>query len=353
MFDIHAVSEKFFNEHPCRFRKAEKDSFITDTVGLLKDMGFAQNEINVMQHKGMMTSRNIVIGDPLKASRYITAHYDTPGRNGFIFGSSKLVGQTGANILFVLLIIPFLALLMYLSGILHGALASSNIPDKYQAPLFFACGFLPLFLYLFFFIAIMVIKNPSSRNDNTSGTLAALDCADRLRDQIKAGKVCVVLFDNEEWGLVGSAAFAKWLKKNKVDMKKRTVINLDCVGVGDKLVSATTGKPGAGTNAFLERLELPDLSCPPDENRTFLPQDRNGMVLRKRSSMVYMSDHANFPDSMMISTMLNSKLGFLYLPNIHTAKDTECDVDMVDTLAERITDAVNGLLGQEDGATRR
>ena len=135
-------------------------------------------------------------------------------------------------------------------------------------------------------------------------------------------------------------------------MKTRTVINLDCVGVGDKLVAATTKKPRQGTRDFLDRLELPDLSCPPDEDRTYLPQDRNGKVLRKRSVVVYMSDHANFPDSMMICTMLNSKLGFLYLPNIHTAKDTECDVDMVDALAERITDAVNGLLGQEDGATR-
>ena len=352
MFDIHAVSEKIFNGHPCRFRKAEKDRFISDAVAVLKDMGYTAEEISVMRSKGMMTSRNIVVGDPLKATRYVTAHYDTPGRNGFIFKTSSLVGQTGANIIFVLMIFPILLLLGQLENVIMGFINDSGFVEKYGVAIKVTAALVPLMLYLLFFILIMVIKNPSSRNDNTSGTLAALDCADRLIDKVKAGKVCVVLFDNEEWGLVGSSAFAKYLKKNKIDMKRRTVINLDCVGVGDKLVAATTGKPRPGTVAFLERLELPDLACPPEEDRTFLPQDRNGRVLRKRSVMVYMSDHANFPDSMMISTMLNSKLGFLYLPNIHTAKDTECDVDMVDALAERITDAVNGLLGQEDGATR-
>lgn len=350
MFDIRAFSRKLFEDFPCRFNSGEKDRFISGINELLKDMGYSQEDIQVMRHKGMMTSRNIVIGDPLKATRYITAHYDTPGRNGFLLKSSSILGQTGANILFIILLLPLMYLLMLLERWLMGIFASGA--HEYPVALSIFMAFVPLILYIVFFIAIMVIKNPSSRNDNTSGTLAALACADRLSDKVKAGKVCVVLFDNEEWGLVGSACFAKYLKKNKIDLKQRTVINLDCVGVGDKLVAATTSKPRKGISDFLERLELPSLGPEPEEGRSFDPRDRFGRVLRKRSNMVYMSDHANFPDSAMLCTMLNSKLGFLYLPNIHTAKDTECDVDMIDILSERITDAVNGLLGQEDGATR-
>lgn len=349
MFDIKAFSQRLFENYPCRFTSGEKDRFISEINVCLKDMGYSQEDMRVMRHKGLISSRNIIVGDPLKAERFITAHYDTPGRNGFLLKSSSIVGQTLANIIFILLIIPIMLLIILLENVIQNRFAHQITFSPFLS-IFLAL--LPMLLYFVFFFVIMVIKNPSNRNDNTSGVLAVLGCADALSDSVKAGKVCVVLFDNEEWGLIGSSNFASWLKSNDVDLKTRTLINLDCVGVGDKLVAAAAGKPGKGVSSFLEHLELPSLGAESEDKRSFLPQDRNGRVLRKRSKMVYMSDHANFPDSIMLSTMNNSRLGFLYIPNIHTSKDTECDVDIVSSLSMRITDAVNSMLGQEDGAAR-
>ena len=44
-------------------------------------------------------------------------------------------------------------------------------------------------------------------------------------------------------------------------------------------------------------------------------------VVKKRSSLTYLSDHAPFP---------------IYLPNIHTNKDQVCDLDNIEALSKSI-----------------
>ncbi|MBQ6796549.1 MAG: M28 family peptidase, partial [Clostridia bacterium] len=145
--------------------------------------------------------------------------------------------------------------------------------------------------------------------------LAALAQKDpELRD-----KCCFVLFDNEEWGLLGSQGYAKWLKKNKINADDSRVINLDCIGDGDILLAAKT----AGKSTVCSEVAA-------------LARENGINTVEKTSSMIFMSDHANFKNSVMVSYAKRSAFGPLYLPRIHTAKDIVCDMDKVKNLSEML-----------------
>ena len=73
--------------------------------------------------------------------------------------------------------------------------------------------------------------NRHTANDNTSGVITLLEIALSLPEELRSD-VCFVWFDNEERGLLGSAAFAG---KHKETKKGALVLNFDCVGDGDSL----------------------------------------------------------------------------------------------------------------------
>ena len=101
-------------------------------------------------------------------------------------------------------------------------------------------------------------------------------------------KCCFVFFDNEEWGLLGSGGFANHCKKNGIDLSGTKVINFDCVGNGDVLTFASTQKTAiidAIAKAFEENGQKP---------------------VKKRSAMIFLSDHANFKNSGNYSVLLRN-----------------------------------------------
>ena len=65
-----------------------------------------------------------------------------------------------------------------------------------------------------------------------SAIVTLLAIADSL-PVIHREKVCFVLFDMEEYGLLGSGSYRK---AHKTDTDKQIILNLDCVGVGDHIV---------------------------------------------------------------------------------------------------------------------
>ena len=135
-------------------------------------------------------------------------------------------------------------------------------------------------------------------------------------------KCCFVFFDNEEWGLLGSGGFARHCKKQGIDLKKTKMINFDCVGNGDILTLACTKKTEAAESlaaALREGGHSPEV---------------------KHSSMIFLSDHANFPNSVMVSYTLRSLIGLLYLPLIHTSKDVVCEVEQINRLTDDIFEFV-------------
>lgn len=305
------TANEIFEKHPTRFKKKEKEALRNTLRQKLNGIGYSDSEITEVKESGT----NLVVGNP-NAEYIFTAHYDTPGKTGWLLGTSKWLGQTGANIFMIFAMLVFIPAFI---PILHDTVFV--LFEKLDPNLGFwltfwlvECGVL---LILILLVASMFIKNKNNRNDNTSGVLSLLALAEKVAaDDELRGKCCFVFFDNEEWGLLGSAGFAKHCKKNGINLKQSKVINLDCVGYGDVLTFVSTKNTPIGksvTAAFKEAGQKP---------------------VYKKSMLIFMSDHANFKNSVMVSYTQRSLIGLLYIPLIHTSKDVECDIDKINNLTD-------------------
>lgn len=297
------LAERIIAENPMRFTKKEKEAFLRTAQEYLTENGVNAEDI---KRPKMGANRNLVIGDP--AAPYVfTAHYDTPGRTGWLFFTSPLLGQTGANIFFVVAFCVFYFAVGWLA-----ASWMSELDGAMNIIAFVLTLYLPLLVLL----VPMVVKNKSNMIDNTSGAMSVLYMAAKaMNDPELRGKCCFVLFDNEEWGLFGSLAYALWLKKNKISPNAGIYVNIDCVGGGDTLLFSKTPGRNVGIDVIIDRLSKQGVKAE-----------------KKTSAIVFMSDHANFRNSMMVSHVKRSALGFCYLPKIHTGRDKEVDIAQLEEL---------------------
>jgi hypothetical protein len=297
--DPGALAENLFSKFPSRFRRKEKDAFLDYCKQEFAALGYGEEEI-MLQKKGGGT--NLIAGPP-GADILVTAHYDTPASNGLMLAAAPLVGQTLCNLVIII----------------TGALA---VAASYVTQVFTGSFIIYSLIYAALFILLGVsflVKNKENRNDNTSGVIGVFTIAALAADNPGLRKKCAfVLFDNEEWGLMGSLAFSKWRGKEYPDKKDAAVINLDCIGNGDILLLAA--KNGH---------EVLDAAA------DFL-QAEGFSVEKKKSSMIFLSDHAHFSKGIMISFVKKSKLGYLYLPKIHTGKDIICDLENLGRLASAV-----------------
>ena len=274
---------------PVRKSKRQKQEFRDAVQSYLVQLGYLTDI-----EKGSFGCRNMVIGDPESAQYLITAHYDTCARlpipnlitpcNFWTFIGYQLV------VTLVMLLLPAIP------GALAGLLAGS-----------FDVGYYVWFLGVWAVIALMLVgpANPSNVNDNTSGVVTLLEIARSLpKDQ--RGKVCFVLFDLEEVGLIGSAAYRKAHKKAS---DGQLVVNLDCVGDGDHIRMFPTKK------LKKDRKKLTSLykAC------GYL--GKKDVLVHEKGFSAYPSDQANFPYGVGICA-LRKKGKTLYLSRIHTPKDT-------------------------------
>lgn len=301
---------EIFDNHPTRFNKKEKAALRGTLRSEFSRMGYADSEISEVEASGT----NFVVGNPGTAEYVFTAHYDTPGRTGWMLFPAKYVGQTGANIVMILGILFLVPWLLNLVADYFGVFGEDAAFWSFE---------LGLLAVLVVMLISMVIKNKNNRNDNTSGVLSLLSLAEKVAaDEELCGKCCFVFFDNEEWGLLGSSGFASWGKKQGIDWKKTKLINFDCVGNGNVLTFASTKKTAIAesvTAAFREAGLNP---------------------VSKHSRAIFLSDHASFPNSVMVSYTQHSLIGLLYLPLIHTAKDVVCSVDQINGLTEHFYELI-------------
>lgn len=101
--------------------------------------------------------------------------------------------------------------------------------------------------------------NPGA-DDNTSGVIGALNIAKEL-DNEKNLNLDIILFDNEEKGLIGSTHYV-FKNAGKLLKKDTVVINLDCIGRGEDIF-ITTDKfyNNACLNLLSNHLENRKFSC--------------------------------------------------------------------------------------------
>lgn len=319
-------AQRVFDECPTRFRRNEKNKLLLLLRERFGELGYDSTQIRTLKHRGLGHSHNFVVGRP--DARYVfTAHYDTPGKTGFLLFSAPFLGQTGGNILFLLL-----SFVLFL-GAAFGGIKLVDLARKYfldeSAPFILSVliYIAPILLLLIIFLSTMFIRNKTNRNDNTSGVLGLIALAEIIsKDKVMRENSCFVFFDNEEWGLLGSASYSSWLKANGYDISRAVVVNLDCIGEGDRIAVVSTG----GRNKLAKYLKL-----------AFA--EKGIKIIKKRSIMIYMSDHASLSGAVMISKVRRSTLGPVYIPHIHTSKDVNCDIDGINTLAAQLYDMVSSI----------
>ncbi|MCL2056437.1 MAG: M28 family peptidase [Oscillospiraceae bacterium] len=301
--EIQATAQTIFEKYETRFGRREKDAFLEFCSSRFKGLGYAEDEISI--HKSAL-GKNLVVG-PIDADILVTAHYDTPAHNGYIaLPFVRIFGQALSTLLGAVILL----VIFFLSGVAGGVLYGIGvIPSLY---LIHIVNYIVLALLV---ALVFLFKNKHNRNDNTSGVLGVLAVAALAAQNPGLKKKCAfVLFDNEEKMLWGSYAFAAHRRKTCPKKSGSPVINLDCIGDGDVLAVASPKKHEVW-----------------DKLAEHFRED--GFETEKKHSMlIYMSDHANFSRGVMVSFARRSRLGPLYLPNVHTRRDTVCDLDLIERL---------------------
>ncbi len=283
-----------------RKTKKQKSAFITAVTAYA-----ASQRYSTKIEKGRFGCRNIVIGDPVKADYVITAHYDTcawlPLPN-FITPMCLPV-----YILYQLLIMAVMVVLLAAPGWIASFFTDNELISN-------LIGFLGYTLVLLAFIA-----GPANRhnaNDNTSGVVTLLQIMESLPDVLR-DRVCFVLFDLEESGLIGSSVYRK---KYRTATERQTIINMDCVGDGDEIMLIPNKKLRRQED-FMSRLDM--LSGTWGSKR---------LRVHKKGLAIYPSDQMNFPNSMAVAAFHRKRFVGLYMGRIHTHRDTILDRTNVNIL---------------------
>ncbi len=298
-----------------RKSKKQKTAFLTDATAYAASLRYP-----VKTERGSFGSRNLVIGDPEKAEFLITAHYDTcawlPLPN-FITPFHVVLYMLYQFGIYLVCAIAATAVVMLISSVrwlatepagtllsLLGGIASE----------WYYWGFVGLWLFAMF--SMFGPANRRTANDNTSGVVTVLEIMATLPENLRQ-KVCFVLFDLEEAGLLGSSAYRK---AHKAATNRQTVINLDCVGEGDEIF-LIPGKQVRKDEALMDKLSALDGTW-----------GRKSLKLHEKGFVFYPSDQASFPKGVAVAAFCRNRWVGSYLSRIHTHRDTVLDYTNVNIL---------------------
>lgn len=290
-------------QYPVRKNKKQKQAFRTAVESYGERLGYA-----VTVEKGQLGAQNFLLGDPETAKFLVTAHYDTCANMllpNFI---------TPCNVFLYLAYQIGLVLLLIVASAVAGAAAGFLFGNE-------AVKWISLAVYwILLFMLILGPANKVNANDNTSGVVTLLEIARTLPEN-QRHKVCFVLFDLEEAGLLGSASYRK---KHKKVTDNQLVLNLDCVGDGDHLRMFPTKK------LRKDRKKLTSLY------KACGYFGKKSLLVHEKGAAVYPSDQKNFPWGVGICA-LHKRKKLLYMSRIHTKKDTVLEQTNVNILRAALT----------------
>ncbi len=286
---IAEIKDTVFEKYQVRKSAKQKAAFIEYIKGVCDKNGISCN----IEVKG--SNRNIVMGaTPEDSEVVVTAHYDTCAKMilpNFITPKNFFI-----YLLYQLLITGLIIGIGIAAGFACGNFISQELT-------------LPVYGITVFVLLMLLVAGPANKhtaNDNTSGVITVLNSMLSMTPEQRS-KVCFVLFDNEETGLQGSAAFNKMHRKT---MKNKPLINFDCVSDGDYLFAKLTKKDKNSDfgKKFTEIFEK--------HAKAF------GMIPEIGATGFYPSDQANFKHGIGVASLNRSKIVGLYMNRIHTSKDT-------------------------------
>ena len=294
------MQDIILQEYEVRKSNKEKTELIEYIKTRLSHAGYdAENDITVEEKgKGIFKSRNIVVGNPKTAKVFFTAHYDTCA----VIPFPNLMTPTNP-VLFIAFQLVLLVLIFGISFLF--TLLFTLVTNE----LFNPGTVMFVFLYAFLFHMLFGYRNKHTANDNTSGTITITKILEAIPVEDRS-KVCVVYFDNEEKGLLGSSFF---YEKHKKEMNNKLLINFDCVGDGRDIV--VLGKEKARKDDLYEGFIQAFESCKEHYDVDFLS--------RNMLPMMFGSDQMHFNTGVGVCALRKSLVG-RYVARIHTPFDTIC-----------------------------
>lgn len=297
-------------QFPVRKSKIQKQAFRAAVQSYATGLGY---ECNV--EKGNMGVHNVVIGAPETARYLVTAHYDTCA--GLPFPNIVTPQNVLTYILYQLLVVAAYIVASIVPGILVGLLL--------QSPR--AASLVGVAIYWILLIMMMVgPANKHNANDNTSGVVTVLEAAKHLPEAYR-DRVCFVLFDLEEAGLIGSSAYRK---KHKKATENQIVLNLDCVGDGDEILMIPVKKVRKDSGSM-------------DALRSICGSwGAKSVKLHEKGFSVYPSDQSNFPYGVAVAAFHRSSWAGLYYSRIHTHSDIILEEENVNILRRVLIRFITG-----------
>lgn len=286
------ISETILKDYMVRKTKAQKNRFIDYMKSALPELTVEEDKKN----------RNLILGDVASAKVLLTAHYDTCVKMPFpnFITPTNFWLYLGYQLLITL---PFLLLMFLVRDVAY--LLTRWDSGSALIGYFAMLGAL-------YYLMIGGPANPWTANDNTSGVITLVELHHAMPQALK-DRVALVFFDNEESGLLGSAAFAK--KHKKENLQQKLVLNFDCVSDGDH---------------FLFVLNKPAIKQYGDEFRGAFPAtEKKNVLVESTAKAFYPSDQAKFPMNAAVAALNKSERWGLYMDKIHTDQDRVLDTDNI------------------------
>jgi hypothetical protein len=173
----------------------------------------------------------------------------------------------------------------------------------------------------------MLFPNKKNFDDNTSGVIALLKLAKKLKDN-GINNVKFLFVDNEEWGLFGSRAHKKYLEKEKLILPHCKIISLDCVGGEGEIPLIMRNGKSEYAEFFQTEIQKEFELC--ESVRMALPFSDNYSFRGYGALNISFVNRAKIP------------VGY-YISNIHSSKDSEINLAKIEKLTDVLTDAVKNI----------
>lgn len=302
-----STTKEIFERYEIRKTGPQKDAFISWLLPIFTQQGYSAK---VESGKGGV--RNIVIGNPETAKVVFTAHYDTCPVMPF----PNFITPKNPAVYFLYQI----AIMIPIFGLLLGVSALFSLLGEGM----FMVGYWLAFV-VFFGLMRFGPANRHTANDNTSGVTAILNLALAMPEELREN-AAFILFDLEERGLVGSAAYAKAHKQMK---QEKLIVNLDCVSDGETMLFVLK----KGARPYLDKL------------KGAFPSDSRVETDFAMKGFIYPSDQNSFNCGVGVASLKKTKHGLLYMDKIHTAKDTVYREENIAYLVDgciRLTELLRG-----------
>lgn len=296
--------DEILQQFPVRKSAAEKEAFRQYFIGKAKSMGY---RARVEQNGRFVKHNNVIVGDPEHAAAVFTAHYDTPARHLL----PSLIIPRNVPVFYAWQLLNVLLLLVV------AVLATAVIGAVIRTP----GAILWIFVAVYFGLLMLLNYGPANkRNANNSSGLAALMETMAAIPQEQRDKVAFILFDDSKKGKQGSNCYGK--THLQVQCVK-TIIHLDCVGVGEELLvfSKKMARMRPEYARFCKAMRE-------DEGRA--------VHILEGGLTSYTSDHDSFQCGVaVLACQKSAGLGWC-VPNLNTPKDTACDPENIAFLAKRL-----------------